>query len=461
MEFYNDKGQLIDSDTIEKPEQDLAQMFIQPEDCVLELSARFGTVSCTINRQLKIKTNQVVVEPDERVWNALEENKKRNGCEFHIIKGFVSRQKLGLTNLDTHFGGYGARAIPDASTNISSYKLEDITTKYGLIFNVLVADCEGFFETFIQENPSILSTLRLIVFEADYPEHCNYDNVHRILLIHQFYPVVRGHQNVYLRSDLPAQWSEVCKLPGIVLGLQRYAFRREFTAARLAQLGFTSLQFVDGVDGFHEDTQQELRRLGYTMDASLGKGQQACCISYLREWTKFVESGENYRFYFEDDAMGHLDLPHGLGQAFWDETPRDFDILYLGNMMGTQDAQLKNPTMKVVRLPTYTTHAFMLSRKGAIKLLELAKATNAQGLPIQTIDIQLYLWQIQGHLKWYCWNGTWVQKSYPTFDEGLPWQMFNEVILPQKDTGLFYQNMRLGSTLSHPTLQLSIPQYSL
>ena len=53
-----------------------------------------------------------------------------------------------------------------------------------------------------------------------------------------------------------------------------------------------------------------------------------------------------------------------------------------------------------------------------------------------------------------------TQKSFPTFDEGLPWQAFPDVISPQKDTGLFWQNMRVGTTLEHPTLQLAIPQYS-
>ena len=260
---------------------------------------------------------------------------------------------------------------------------------------------------------------------------------------------------------LPEAWAELCKGKTVVLGLKRYAFRRDFTAARLAQLGFSAIEVVDAFDGFQEDVVKELITMGIPINPTLGKGQLGCMCTTIREWKRFLDSGEDYRIFFEDDAIGHLDLPNGLGQQFWNATPKDFELVYLGNMMGTQDAQLKDPNALVVQVPTYTTHAYILSRKGAEKLWSLIQEQKTLNMPVQTIDIQLYLWQVQGRLKWYCWNGTWVQKSYPTFDEGLPWQMFNEVILPQKDTGLVYQNMRLGSTLSHPTLQLTVPQYSI
>ena len=50
-----------------------------------------------INNILNNKHNQVVVEPDDRVWNALEDNRHRNNCDFHIVKGFISNKNLDLT----------------------------------------------------------------------------------------------------------------------------------------------------------------------------------------------------------------------------------------------------------------------------------------------------------------------------------------------------------------------------
>jgi FkbM family methyltransferase len=192
-------GNNVDIAVVEKLEQDLANLFILENDIVLELGARYGSVSCIINSRLINKYNQVVVEPDARVWEALEKNKQTNHCEFHIVKGFISEKKLDLTNLDVCLGGYGSTFIENDHTIIPSYSLDEIKKKYDLEFNVLVADCEGFLEVFFDENPSFYDKLRLLIYEADYPEKCNYEKIKKTLLEKGFIPLVEGHQNVWIK----------------------------------------------------------------------------------------------------------------------------------------------------------------------------------------------------------------------------------------------------------------------
>jgi len=192
-------GNLVNIEHIEKVEQDLANKYILEDDIVLELGARYGSVSCTINSKLKNKYNQVVVEPDERVWNALEKNKNSNNCEFNIVKGFISNKKLDLTNLDCCLGGYGATFIENNNTLIPSYSLNEIKQKYKLNFNVLVADCEGFLEVFFDENPDFYDNLRLLIFEEDYPDKCNYDKIKKKLIEKKFNKILEGHQNVWIK----------------------------------------------------------------------------------------------------------------------------------------------------------------------------------------------------------------------------------------------------------------------
>lgn len=201
MDIRDFNGNQVDINTIEIVEQYLANYYILENDVVLELGARYGSVSCIINSKLKNKTNQVVVEPDNRVWTALEENKKRNGCEFHIVKGFISNRLLDLVNLDVCHGGYGATFIENENTNIPSFSLNEINDKYQLKFNVLVADCEGFLEVFFDENPNFYDNLRLFIFEADYPEKCNYNKIRDVLQRKGFLNLVYGHQNVWLNSN--------------------------------------------------------------------------------------------------------------------------------------------------------------------------------------------------------------------------------------------------------------------
>ena len=193
-------GNKVDTENIEKPEQDLANKYINETDIVLELGARYGSVSCIINSKLNNKNNQVVVEPDNRVWDALEINKYTNKCEFNIVKGFISNKNLDLVNLDD-CNGYGATFIENNNTRIPSYSLDNIKNKYNLNFNVLVADCEGFLEIFFDENPEFYDNLRLIIFEKDYSEKCDYDKIQNKLIEKKFDKILEGHQNVWINTN--------------------------------------------------------------------------------------------------------------------------------------------------------------------------------------------------------------------------------------------------------------------
>jgi FkbM family methyltransferase len=196
MDIQNELGHKVDIEKEEWEEQKLAGTYVKENDIVLELGARYGSVSCVINSKLNNKTNQVVVEPDNRVWSVLERNRYVNNCQFHIVKGFISRKKLGLENLD-NCRGYGTTFVEKTESTIPSFTLEEVKNQYNLKFNVLVADCEGFLETFLDENPTIYDDIRLIIFEADYPVKCNYDSIYRNLKSKGFTQVIYGFQNVW------------------------------------------------------------------------------------------------------------------------------------------------------------------------------------------------------------------------------------------------------------------------
>lgn len=201
MKIYNEHNNLVDIDRVEHIEQELARQCIQKDDVVLELGARYGSVSCIINSKLSNKYNQVSVEPDSRVWDALEKNAKINNCGFNIIKGFIGEKKMDLTNLGTTVGqGYGATFIYNENSEIPSYTLDSVKKKYNLKFNVLVADCEGFLEVFFDENPNFYNDLRLIIFEADCDDKCDYEKIRKSLIKYNFKAILTGHQNVYIKT---------------------------------------------------------------------------------------------------------------------------------------------------------------------------------------------------------------------------------------------------------------------
>jgi len=195
MRILDERGKSINTDVIEASEQRLVKQFVGEDDVVLELGARYGSVSCTINEILKNKRNQVSVEPDYRIWSSLEKNRDSNGCEFEIIPGFVSRQKLNIVAR-----GYDTTFTPDETSNVSCLTLEEVEEKFNLKFNVLVADCEGFLEIFFDENPGLYDSLDKIIFEADREDFCNYEKIRSELNKRGFDEIVEGHQNVWIRK---------------------------------------------------------------------------------------------------------------------------------------------------------------------------------------------------------------------------------------------------------------------
>jgi FkbM family methyltransferase len=196
MKFLDENNKLIKNDLVEKEEQEQAKEYISENCVVLELGARYGTVSCIISKKLSNSLNLVAVEPDSCVWNALETNMLNNFCNFHIVKGAISNNPLKLTNHNPT-NGYGMRTQIDNNGSVPCFTLQEIENKYNLKFNTLVADCEGFLETFFDENPQMYEQLNLILFEKDCPTICNYDKIKSKLIQYRFKNIVSGFHEVW------------------------------------------------------------------------------------------------------------------------------------------------------------------------------------------------------------------------------------------------------------------------
>lgn len=192
LALYDERNVQINSSDAEYPEQYIAHTYVDPSSTVLELGARYGSVSCIINKKLTTKSNQVSVEPDSTVWDALEKNILQNGCSVHIFKGFVSTKSRDLLPF-----GYAATSVVSETTNLPSSSVQEIESLYGLQFDTLVADCEGFLEDFFDEHPHLYEQLSTVIFEADYPQKCNYSKIRTNLQSHGFTEILSGFQNVY------------------------------------------------------------------------------------------------------------------------------------------------------------------------------------------------------------------------------------------------------------------------
>jgi FkbM family methyltransferase len=173
--YYDENDKLINHKINEREEQEQAFKYIEPNDIVLELGGRYGTVSGVINYKLKDKTNHIVIEPDEKIIPALTKNKELNNSKYQILPKIISN-----TNKKKIDDGYGTHYIDNNSTenntnNIISY--DEFKKLYPLEFNVIVADCEGCLGEFIKNMGNDFNKINKVIFEADYPELCNYNEI--------------------------------------------------------------------------------------------------------------------------------------------------------------------------------------------------------------------------------------------------------------------------------------------
>ena len=143
MIFIDEHNNIIDHKNIERNEQYDAIRYIKPDDIVLELGARYGTISCITNMLLNNKKNQVVVEPDNSVMKPLIKNKINSNSEFYIFEGIVSKKKFEIIH-----GGYGTRIIPRC-------KMSDLIDQV----NYSILDINNLY---VEYNDKIIKNLNLI-----------------------------------------------------------------------------------------------------------------------------------------------------------------------------------------------------------------------------------------------------------------------------------------------------------
>jgi FkbM family methyltransferase len=201
MTFLDKRGGRIDVAKFEVDEQLLTSKYVPKNAHVLELGARYGTVSYVINSNLDDPTKHVAVEPDVSVVAALIHNKLVNRSKYNIVVGAVSRKPLQFNILAfDELGGYGNFTTPTENiSHVETFTVEELEKRYDVSFNCLVADCEGFLEQFLDENPDFPNKLDTVIFESDSPERCNYEKVKEILAQAGLHPVVDGFQSVWIR----------------------------------------------------------------------------------------------------------------------------------------------------------------------------------------------------------------------------------------------------------------------
>lgn len=168
--------------TEEYPEQLMTAMHLPSDARVLELGGNIGRNSCVIASILTDSRNLVSLESCKESADCLQINAIINGLHFHVEPSALSKRPLiqnGWNTIpsDIDLPGY---------TRVNTITFEELQKKYNIIFDTLVADCEGALYYILNDDPDILKNIKLIIVENDYPNLEQRQSVENLFVSNKF-----------------------------------------------------------------------------------------------------------------------------------------------------------------------------------------------------------------------------------------------------------------------------------
>ena len=235
-------------------------------------------------------------------------------------------------------------------------------------------------------------------------------------------------------------WNDILRCKVFLVNLDRRKDRLDASIKRIEDAGFTNVERIRAVDALHDDLTEAWREHGSPLlspnDPGFVEeiGRQGCALSHYRIWQQMIAQNIPYAVVFEDDVEFHNKWKI-LSEQYWQNTPKDFDILYMG---GQIDIPMEG---NIIVSPVFCTHAYLITLKGAKILYELC-LKNPNGTyttDCMIIDHMKATFASNGKhypFKWYIWSG----RMFPDPNTDKPnskWALRND--------GLVFQDSHLGT----------------
>ena len=166
----------------ELPEQKMVVRYLTGNEKVLEIGGNIGRNSLVIG-SIVDNNNFVVLESDTSIATQLTENRDSNKFTFNIENSALSNRSLIQKEWDT----IPSDTLQEGYSWVNTITLDNLKTKYNIIFDTLVLDCEGAFYYILMDMPEILNNINLIIMENDYHNISHKQYIDNILIKNKFY----------------------------------------------------------------------------------------------------------------------------------------------------------------------------------------------------------------------------------------------------------------------------------
>ena len=192
--YYNENQQVINHLKEERLEQWSANDFIMPHYTVLELGARYGTVSAVINNKLENPRAHVAIEPDPNVLVPLLVNRQLHKSKFTVVAAAITNRPKYINNAKY---ATSTSSNTEHGTPIKTMTMERLMNITNLNFDCLVADCEGCLEEFLNIYGNYIKNYKMVMYEKDFPDICNYKKISKKMRKWGFHLSMPGFVSVW------------------------------------------------------------------------------------------------------------------------------------------------------------------------------------------------------------------------------------------------------------------------
>jgi FkbM family methyltransferase len=171
----------------ELPEQKMSISFLAGNEKVLEIGGNIGRNSLIISSILENDMNLVTLESDTSICKQLVENREINNLNFNIENSALSIRTI----IQKRWNTIPSDVLLEGYNWVNTITFDELQTKYNIIFDTLVLDCEGAFYYILQDFPQLLNNINLIIMENDYLDINQKKYVDEILVKNNFCSIYR------------------------------------------------------------------------------------------------------------------------------------------------------------------------------------------------------------------------------------------------------------------------------
>ena len=110
--------------------------------------------------------------------------------------------------------------------------------------------------------------------------------------------------------------------------------RTEYCINNVKNAGYKNIHLFNGVNGKNLEEVKDALKLfnNPNYDRYCSKGNVGCNLSMLKVLKSIVDNKIPFATIFEDDVLFHTDWER-LAPKYYENTPKNFDIIYMGNQI--------------------------------------------------------------------------------------------------------------------------------